>query len=183
MFRRVTLADYLGSEETNRPRELTYGRLREPAAPTVSHQLIVGRVYDCLNRHVRRRQAGVVVVSPVDVILDRERDLVVQPDVVFVRTERLDICTDRIWGPPDLVVEVMSIGSSRHDRTAKLGWYRTYGVSESWLVDGIARTVTVVDLTAQTHASRTFEHGEIVRSRVLPRVRLKASRLFNEERV
>ena len=180
MSRRMTVSAYLAGEETNRPQELAYGFLREPAAPTFQHQIVVGRVYDRLQRHARRCMAGVVVVSPVDVILDRERHLVVQPDVVFVRAERLGICTDRIWGAPDLVVEVLSLGNARRDRTVKVGWYAKYGVPECWLVDVIARTVEVVDLTAARWTSRTFKQRELVRSRVLPRLRLRPASLFVE---
>jgi len=176
----MTVRDYLSTEETNRRRELAYGVLREPPAPTFHHQIIVGRAYDHLNRHVCRTHAGVVVMAPVDVVLDRERALVVQPDLVFVRAERVGICKDRIWGAPDLVVEVLSTGNLRHDRTVKLEWYRTYGVPECWLVDTIAGSIAVVDLTAASPASRTFGREACIRSRVLPRLRLRPASLFND---
>jgi len=180
MSRRMTVAAYLAGEETNRPQELAYGILREPAAPGFHHQIIVGRIFKRLDRHACRYAAGVVVQSPVDVILDRENHLVVQPDVVFVRSERLGICTDRIWGAPDLVVEVLSMGNARRDRTVKVEWYRRYGVPECWLVDTIARTVEVIDLTAPERRSRTFEQQQLVRSNVLPRLRLRPAGLFDE---
>ena len=60
---------------------------------------------------------GRVAIAPVDVILDRERALVLQPDVLFVATERLGIIRDQVWGAPDLVVEVMSPGTEQRDRT------------------------------------------------------------------
>jgi Uma2 family endonuclease len=175
----MTVTDYLHTEETNRRRELAYGFVREPPAPTFHHQIIVGRAYDRLNRHVSRLNAGVVVTSPVDVVLDRDRALIVQPDLVFVRAERVGICKDRIWGAPDLVVEVLSMGNLRHDRTVKLEWYRTCGVPECWLVDTMGWSITVVDLTADENTSRTFEGDEIIRSRVLPRLRLRPSVLFS----
>jgi Uma2 family endonuclease len=113
-----------------------------------------------------------------DVILDRERHLVVQPDVLFVSTERLAICTDRVWGAPDLTVEVLSLGTHRHDRVVKANWYRKYGVRECWLVDLFARHIEVLDLRSQDGARRTFEGRELMRSSVLPRMRLKPSDLF-----
>jgi len=179
MFRRMTVAAYLAGEETNRPQELAYGILREPAAPGFHHQIIVGRIHVRLDRHVRRYAAGVVVESPVDVILDRENHLVVQPDVVFVRSERLGICTDRIWGAPDLVVEVLSMGNARRGRTVKVEWYRKYGVPECWVVDTVARTVEIIELTTAERRSRAFERQERVRSKVLPRLRLRPADLFD----
>ena len=71
------------------------------------------------------------------------------------------------------------MGNSRHDRTVKVEWYRTYGVPECWLVDTIARTVEVVDLTAPKQTSRSFERQEFVRSSVLPRLRLRPADLFD----
>lgn len=182
MSRRMTLAAYLAGEETNRPQELAYGVLREPAAPSFHHQMIVGRIHHRLDRHVRRYAAGVVVASPVDVILDREKHLVVQPDVVFVRAERVDICKTQIWGAPDLVVEVLSMGNSRRDRTVKIDWYRTYGVPECWLVDTIARTVEVVALPTPTRTSRVFDAQQLVRSSVLPKLRLRVGNLFDQRK-
>lgn len=178
MYRRMTVAEYLTGEETNRPQELAYGVLREPPTPTFAHQIIVGALYRRLDRHVRKYRLGRVVVSPMDVILDRERHLVVQPDVLFVSTARQAICTDRIWGAPDLTVEVLSQGNHRHDRLVKTKWYRQYGVRECWLIDLVARHIEVLDLESPEAASRTFEGRDLVRSRVLPRLRLRPADLF-----
>jgi Uma2 family endonuclease len=177
MSRRMTVDAYLSGEETNLPQELAFGVLGETAAPGFLHQVIVGRIYELLVRHVRRCDAGRVIVSPVDVVLDRERALVVQPDVVYVSTARLGICGDRISGAPDLCVEVLSNSRRRHDRTVKVGWYQHYGVQECWIADPIARTVEVVDLrTAEEPA--VFAGGARIRSAVLPLLRLPVTRVF-----
>ena len=173
MSRRMTLEAYLAGEETNLPQELAYGVLREPPAPGFHHQIVVGRIYSRLERHVDRFNVGRVVVSPVDVILDRGRALVVQPDIVFVSTARLGICSDRIWGAPDLAIEVLSKSNRRHDCTAKVKWYRHYGVRECWLVDPQACRIEAIDLTGPQNTSRVFEKRQIVRSAVLPRLRLR----------
>jgi Uma2 family endonuclease len=176
MSRRLSLAAYLSSEETNRPQELAFGLLREPPAPGFNHQIVVGQIHVALERHVRRHGLGEVVLSPVDVILDRERALVVQPDIVFVSKERREICVDRIWGAPDLVVEVLSTFRRRHDRVTKVRWYRQYQIRECWIVDPVARTFEVCDLTSS--ASRTFQGPRLVRSGVLPRLRMRADAAF-----
>ena len=178
MADRITLDTYLAGEETTRLRELVYGVVREPPAPGFSHQIVVGRVYVRLERHVRWLALGQVVQSPVDVVLDREHDLVVQPDVVFIAEDRLGMCVDRVWGAPDLAVEVLSMGTRRHDSTVKLGWFQQYGVRECWLVDPIACRVEVVDLAGPGRVSRTFGERQIVRSAVLPRLRLRAADIF-----
>lgn len=176
--RRLTLPEYLSGDETNRPFELAFGVVREPPAPTWEHQRVVGRAFTRLDRHVTRYGLGRVVQSPVDVVLDRDRALVVQPDVVFVATERLSICKARIWGAPDLAVEVLSMGTARHDRTVKLSWFQRYGVRECWLVDPIGCEVEVVTLTDATRSSRVCGQDQLVRSAVLPRLRLRVADLF-----
>jgi Uma2 family endonuclease len=176
----MTLDAYLAGEETPRPQELAYGVLREPPAPSFHHQIIVGRIYVRLDRHVRRYMAGRVVMSPVDVILDAEHALVVQPDVVFVSTARQGICTDRIWGAPDLVVEVLSMTNRRHDRVVKVAWFRQYGIPECWLVDPIERVIEAIDLTTAIAAPRAFEERQTVRSAALPRLRLRPVDIFDE---
>ena len=173
-----TVREYLAGAETMRPQELAFGILREPAAPGYGHQVVVGRIFTLLDRHVHRINAGRVVISPVDVVLDRERALVVQPDVVFVSRERLGICDRRIWGAPDLVVEVLSSTRRRHDRTVKVKWFKTYGVRECWLVDPVSREVDVRDLAAGEEGSRVFAHGQVLRSTVLPRLRLRVESVF-----
>ena len=176
--RRLTLREYLAGEETNRPFELAYGVVREPAAPNWNHQIIVGRLLVRLDSHVSRYELGRVIQSPIDVILDRDRDLVVQPDLVFIAADRLHICRDRIWGAPDLAVEVLSIGTARHDSTVKLSWFQKYGVRECWLVDPVESQVHVVSLTTTTRASLTCGEDELVPSSVLPRLRLRVRDLF-----
>jgi Uma2 family endonuclease len=176
--RRLTLHEYLAGEETNRPMELDYGVVREPPAPSWSHQIIVGRAFLSLHEHVSRNQLGRVVQSPVDVVLDRERALVVQPDLVFIAADRLHICTDRVWGPPDLAVEVLSIGTARYDSTVKLSRFQQYGVRECWLIDPVAIEVNVVDFTGSTRSCEVCTEHELVQSSVLPDLRLRVGDLF-----
>lgn len=178
VYRRITVPEYLTGEETNRPQELAYGVLREPPTPAFEHQMVVGALYRRLDHHVRRLRLGRVVPSPMDVILDVERALIVQPDVLFVSTAREAICRDRIWGAPDLTVEVLSQGNQRHDRVVKGQWYQQYGVREYWLVDLISRQIEVRDLTSRDAPPRAYEARAIVRSRVLPRLRLRVIDLF-----
>ena len=138
----MTTKQYLyDTAETTRRRELQFGVLREPPAPFWSHQLVVLHIARTLIDHVEAHDLGLVNVAPIDVILDEAENLIVQPDVLFVSQARRAIVLDRVWGAPDLVVEVLSPGTERHDRTEKLEWYRRYGVRECWLVDLIEEQI------------------------------------------
>ena len=176
----MTTNEYLyDTEETNRIRELAFGIVREPPAPFFSHQALVLQLARIWSDHVEPRGLGRVAVAPVDVVLDRERALIVQPDVLFISTPRLSIIRDQVWGPPDLVAEVLSHGTAARDRGEKLGWYRQYGVRECWLIDLYGNTVTVVDFSGPSPVTRAAVGAESIRSTVLPDLGLSAFGLFS----
>ena len=174
----LSTVEYLLTEETNKRRELAWGVVREPPAPFYSHQRIVLEVARVLQDHVEPRGLGRVAIAPLDVILDEEKALIVQPDVLFVAAERLSIIRDQIWGAPDLVVEVLSDGTQAHDRSTKLGWYRQYGVRECWLIDPFSRRVIVVDFTGHWPEQVVARGAQAIQSAVLPTLQLTAARVF-----
>jgi Uma2 family endonuclease len=175
----VSTSDYLSGPETTERRELRFGLVvREPAAPYFTHQQLVLTVARLLSSHVEPRGLGTVAIAPVDVVLDRERGLVVQPDILFIARERLSIIREQVWGAPDLVVEVLSHSTEGHDRGTKLNWYRQYGVRECWLVDLWADSVTVVDFTGSVVEERCARDNEPICSKVLPALTCSAYSLF-----
>jgi Uma2 family endonuclease len=176
----VTADEYLyDTDETTRRRELAYGMVREPPAPFFSHQALVLRVAKIWSDHVEPRQLGRVAVAPVDVVLDHEQSLIVQPDVLFIATARLSIIRNQVWGPPDLVAEVLSHSTENRDRTEKLEWYRTYGVRECWLVDLHNDRVTVVEFHREaTPTARVVRGTDAIVSSVLPELELTGFGLF-----
>lgn len=165
---RLTVKEYFTYPETMRPMELVYGIVREPPAPRYGHQSAVTRLGALMYAYVEQHALGKVCVSPIDVVLDEPAALVIQPDIVFVAADRLAIIRDRIWGAPDLVVEVLSPRTARRDRTTKLGWYRQYGVRECWLVDVTQRAIEVIQPAAAGDGCAIFREDESVHSFVLP---------------
>jgi Uma2 family endonuclease len=174
---KLKVDDYFQLPETLRPMELVYGFVREPAMPSYRHQLVSTRLTARLHAHVEERGIG-QICQPVDVVLDGEAALVVQPDIVFISTERLTIIKERVWGAPDLVVEILSPGTARRDRTIKLGWYRQYGVRECWLVDAGTQTIEVIEPQSTT-PSRLFSGAEPMRSYVLSQWSTPAEEIFS----
>jgi Uma2 family endonuclease len=164
----MTTDEYLGSYETNRPRELAYGMVREPPSPFFSHQQVVLKIARLLADYVDASGLGQIGIAPLDVVLDADRNLIVQPDVLFVSRERTSIIRNQVWGPPDLVVEVLSPGSAAHDRTEKLGWYRQFGVRECWLVDPAAEQVSIFGFTGGIPEIRTSNRADVLQSAVFP---------------
>ena len=175
----MTTDEYLyQTEETTRRRELVGGVVREPPAPYFSHQQLVLKVARVLSDLVERRRLGIVAVAPLDVVLDREKNLVLQPDVLFIATERLSIIRNQVWGPPDLVVEVLSDSTRKYDRDEKLGWYRQYGVRECWLVELRDYSVTILDFSAGMLRIHEAKGPDSIISAVLPDSQLTAYDIF-----
>jgi Uma2 family endonuclease len=159
--------DYLSTPEELRRRELVWGFVREPPSPFFMHQRVTTRAAALLDHHVREHDLGTVLVAPMDVVLDGEKDLVLQPDVMFISRERSSILRDLVRGAPDLVLEVTSPATARYDRDDKVGWYRDYGVRECWLLDTQRQVVTVFDLSSAARGIE-FRGAAVVRSAVLP---------------
>ena len=164
--------EYLRTPETLLPQELVYGCVREAAAPSAAHQRTVGTLFIRLALHLRETGAGEAWLSPIDVVLDVEWDLVVQPDLSVVLTARADIVTDRIWGAPDLVVEVMSPRPRIGSLEERLEWFATYGVRECWLVHLPGSRIDVISFQGGVSVSTAFGPVEAIRSSVLPGLRL-----------
>ena len=168
-YKNMTTVEYLNTSETASPQELIYGVLRAADAPAPSHQAAVGDLFLALAMHVCGEQIGDMWLSPIDVILDDERALVVQPDLLFISHERSEIVGDRIRGAPDLVIEVLSPNPRIGHVDERTAWFAQYGVRECWLLHQFARRLEVlVFASGRIVERRLFNQGDPIRSTVLP---------------
>ena len=166
---RLTTDEYLRTAETKLPQELVYGFVRDAPAPSSGHQWAVGEIFTCLRTHLTQHGIGRVWMSPIDVVLDREQDLVVQPDLIVVLNDRQHIVDDRIWGAPDLVVEVMSPRPRIGRLDERLAWFAKYGVRECWLARPTIRQIEVISFAdGAATERRVFAPQESLSSIVLP---------------
>jgi len=171
----MTVDDYFTkTPETLRPMELVYGLLRAADSPTPRHQQAVLQFALALNAHVSERRLGRVWLAPLDVVLDDERALIVQPDLFFVSNERASIVQDRVRGAPDLVIEVLSPYPRIGGTDERVEWFEQYGVRECWLVRQDQRSVSVIRFRAPNYLKRgpsnrrEFGRAERIESGVLP---------------
>lgn len=166
----LTTDEYLRTPETLQPTEVIYGALRVAEAPSVRHQQALCAFLVALALHVRDRRLGTVLLSPLDVILDYERALIVQPDLVFISNGRRDILRQqRVIGAPDMVLEVLS----PHPRIGKLQerieWFAEYGVREIWLLHQPRERFEMLVVQNRRVVRREMsDYLEPIRSDVLP---------------
>jgi len=165
----MTVEDYFNTPETVQPMELVYGVLQVADAPAPRHQSAVAELFLALNAHVRERGLGKVWLSPLDVVLDEYKALIVQPDLFFVSGEREWIVQDRVRGAPDLVVEVLSPNPRIGRTDERVGWFAEYGVRECWLVHQDRREITAIEFAERRiRHKQVFGRDEPIRSIVLP---------------
>jgi len=116
----------------------------------------------------------------VDVILDFDAALVVQPDILFVSQERAGIVGDRVQGAPDLVIEVLSPRSRIGQLHERVEWFARYGVRECWLIDLPKRAVVVLNFEGGSTTTRALVSGpNAIPSLVLPDLSVTAGAVFS----
>ena len=120
-------------------------------APGTRHQEAVISLGSKLYEHVRSRGLGKVFVAPTDCILSSVT--VVQPDILYVATDRLSIISERgIEGAPTLVVEVLSPSTASLDRERKVRLYAEHGAPYYWIADPDSRSVEAYALAGAAYA-------------------------------
>ncbi|MCD7884869.1 MAG: Uma2 family endonuclease [Lachnospiraceae bacterium] len=144
-----TLEDYLALPDDRRV-ELIDGVIYDMASPTLIHQAIGGKLYAIFESYIARKHGSCMSFNaPVDVQLDCDDKTIVQPDVLII-CDPSKLRRDRIYGAPDLVVEILSPSTRRKDRSLKMTKYKRAGVREYWMIDPDYRRIYVHE----------FEKGE-----------------------
>jgi Uma2 family endonuclease len=159
--------------------ELVDGELLMTPSPSTRHQRIVSRVHIALATHVNQHRLGEVFIAPMDVVF--EDYTVVEPDLLFIRSERASIVgEDAIHGAPDLVVEVLSPSTFYNDLRIKMNVYGRFGVQEYWIADPEKETIEQYRLAAnKLGLARQFPADSTLESPLLPSFRLSVMTIFS----
>jgi Uma2 family endonuclease len=138
-----------------------------------------------IESYVRTHRLGVALGAPFDVILRRQDPaVVVQPDFLFVARAHMDRMQESgLFGPPDLVVEVVSPSNARHDSIKKRQLYADHGVQEYWLVLPEVEQVEVLRREGGPGFGRptVVEAGDVLTTPLLPGFELAVADLFEPE--
>ena len=139
---RFTYEDYLLFPDDGKRHEIIEGEHYMAPAPYVRHQSISRNLEFILNRYVEEHDSGKIFDAPIDVVLSDEN--VIQPDILFIAKKNYWIIkTKNIQGPPDLIIEIMSVSSRKLDRLIKLKTYGKFGVGEYWIVDPVINQIEI----------------------------------------
>jgi Uma2 family endonuclease len=139
---RYSYTDLLSIPEDHQRHEIVDGELCVTPTPRVIHQYVAANPTFLLRSFADPLGLG-MTVGPITVRLEEE--LVLEPDLVFVRQDRMSIVDPEghVHAPPDLVVEILSPSRKSYDRTLKRKRYLESGVGEVWIIDIDERLVEV----------------------------------------
>ncbi|MCW1970859.1 MAG: Uma2 family endonuclease [Anaerolineae bacterium] len=181
-----TYADYLKLPEDGKRYEIIDGELYVANAPSYQHQYTVSKLVRRIGACIEAHDYGVVIAAPFEVHLPNIAKPV-QPDVLFIATERVPQRDLQIFeGAPDLVVEVLSPGSDRYDRVVKFSAYERAGVREYWIANPKTRSITVYALARESQDNEEvlythfgeFGMGDTLQSSILPACEFAIADIF-----
>jgi Uma2 family endonuclease len=174
---RFNYQDYLQLPEDKRY-EILEGELYGVPAPNTRHQRLIKRIMTALIRQTEEKGLGEVFVALYDVVFSDEN--IAQPDILFVRKERMAIIGEaNLPGSPDLVVEILSPGTRKKGLAIKRKIYARFGVQEYWIVDPEANIVEVLTWKESGYITAgVYQGSESLSSPLLHELDLPLSGIF-----
>ena len=157
--------------------ELIRGELYRMPPPKFRHGMVANTTGRLIGNFVAERGLG-VVLNQSGVILQRDPDIVLEPDIAFILRDNLPEDVDAYpERAPDLVVEIVSPSQTGPSIEEKTALYLAAGVRLVWIVDAVRRGVRV--RRADGTDRWLSEHDALDGEDVLPGFRLPVSALFD----
>lgn len=162
--RKYTYEDYLSWPDEERYELLDGIPYAMTPAPSTAHQRISRELLTEFSLYLRGKKCE-VFDAPFDVRFfaedkrDKEVTHVVQPDIAIVCDPgKLD--ERGCKGSPDLIVEIISPATAKHDKWLKYKLYERAGVREYWIVDPGNKMVDVFRLGEKEKYELTGSFGK-----------------------
>ena len=183
--KRYTFADVLAWDESDRI-EIIDGYPVMMSPPFRIHQEISGELFGQLREYLKGKTCK-VYAAPFAVRLFEEEgdspedvDTMVEPDISIVcDPNKLD--DHGCKGAPDLVMEILSPSTRRHDRLTKFNLYQQAGVREYWIVDPADKSIQVFVLEDGRYSAKDFGTAEdTLRVNVLEGCTIDLAQVFSQ---
>lgn len=180
---RMSYDEFLAWVDDDTHAEWVDGEVTVFMPPTRAHQRLDQFLAGLLGLYVRLLGLGEVLTAPFEMRLVPGR-LSREPDLLFVANAHADLLTEqRLDGPADLVVEIVSAHSVSRDRRQKLTDYQSAGIPEYWTIDARPRRqrADFLQLTPEgTYRSMPLDAAGRYHSAVLPGFWLDPAWLWQE---
>ncbi len=180
---RWTSADLERLPENGKRYEIIDGELLVSKAPSYHHQYTCGKCFNLLDTWSAQTRLGQPNIGAGIVFADDD-DVI--PDVVWTSRERLRqiLGSDgHFHHAPELVIEVLSIGSAneQRDRETKLKLYSRRGVEEHWIVNWLIREIEVYRRKrGRLKHIATLHANDTLTSPLLPGFKCQVSEIFED---
>jgi Uma2 family endonuclease len=133
---RMTYEEFLAWADEDTLAEWVDGEVVMTSPASDRHQDLVSFLDSLLRLYVEQRKLGLIRTAPFQMKLERGRE----PDLIFLAQAHIGrLKENRVDGPADLVIEIVSPESMERDRGEKFYEYARGGVPEYWLIDPLAR--------------------------------------------
>ena len=148
--------------------------------PSTRHQLLVRFLINILSAFVETSDSGILLPSPYQMKLGPNLSGR-EPDLLFVANENSHrIQKNRLAGPADLAVEIISPESRKRDQKEKFSEYEHAGVKEYWIIDYEREQAEFYHLNEHgVYQAATLNKG-VFRSEVLEGLELDTTWLWQE---
>jgi Uma2 family endonuclease len=181
---RMTYEEFLAWAGEDTRAEWVNGEVIIHMPPKDRHQALLWFLSTLLGLFVSLFKLGKVRFSPFEMKLGPEGPSR-EPDLLFISNAHLDRLTeDRLDGPADLVVEIISDDSVTRDRVDKFDEYEAAGIPEYWIIDPRPTRQRAsffqLDERGQYQAVPVGADG-VYRSKILPGFWLRVDWLWAEE--
>jgi Uma2 family endonuclease len=173
-IKKLTKAEFWSLADAS---DLTYELIDGIAVPKMSPKYF----------HARSTLALVKILDPwsdgrgrtgIEWAFDLSEDFTPVPDLLYVSFDRLP----ESWNenaacpvPPELAIEIISLGQTFGQMTQKAGYYLTGGVLQVWVVDPEAKSVTVF---YPDRAPITYMNDAVITDELFPELSVAVDRLF-----
>ncbi|MBC8110883.1 MAG: Uma2 family endonuclease [Verrucomicrobia bacterium] len=160
--------------------ELLNGEIVQRSSPHHQHQTVLFKLAKALDTFISEKKSGILFIAPVDVYLDEENYVV--PDLIYLSEAKKVLLTEEgyVKGSPDIIMEVLSPATAKHDKGDKMKIYRKHQIPEYWLIDTKNQSVEVYVFRNGDYDLDQLETGTgTVKSAVLQGFTLEITSIFS----
>ncbi|MCI4625245.1 MAG: Uma2 family endonuclease [Candidatus Magnetoovum sp. WYHC-5] len=159
--------------------EIINGEITMGPSPFGKHQNISGNLYYVIRQYIEKYKLGRLYYSPLDVILEEGINRL-QPDLLFIKKDNVNIDQDWIRGVPDMVCEIVSTGSVVKDTITKKDIYERYKVQEYWIVIPELKTIEVLCLDGDKYKLFSIAEGTgFIQSKIIEGLCIDINDIFD----
>lgn len=181
------LQEFLTEPVTMQPCEIIDGVRVYMTSPNWWHQKIAFALAKLLDQYQSTGIRGLVLLSPLDVMIKASPLRVRQPDVLFITNQKIAHAGGMpdlgpLTAAPELVIEILSPSETRRILNAKIADFCVIGVRECWVISPNGETAEVLRLTPDGPIREAFYgSGQTLQSLTFPELTLAVDDIFRIE--